>query len=163
MSERTLNDPVFGAIVGEDGYWEKQDLVPFLGYDVDVSITCGSAAEPDDAQRARFLQFLEKRDQLKAELEEAIFNYYQEVYENYQVIWDEVDENAAEKNAPTLTSSEAIWTLIEPSAIGVLPQDPTSVGDSDADFDIQWGTSWDVEHSLLVSFQDWKILSVELY
>jgi hypothetical protein len=162
MSARTINDPVFGVLIGEDGQWEKQDLVPFLGYDVEVTVTCGDGAEPDDQHRARFLEFLEKRDQFKAELESAIFSFYQDIYEDYQVIWDEVDEDAAEKNAPTLTSSIEIWKLIKPHSITIPPQSASDVERSNEDFSIWWWTTWDIEHELLTECRDWKVTSMDM-
>ena len=155
----TINDPVFGTIVGDFGIWEAREPVEFLGRQLLLSIDADEKAGPTEHQRQRFREFTQRRDTLKPGLEAAIFQYYQDENDTYRSFLS--DEDISEY-LPTLTASDQIWEMTAPVVIHIPRQSPEDLEDLDYDFAIEWSTSWDVEHGLKTGYRNWEIVVVEM-
>jgi hypothetical protein len=157
MSEKTIKDPVFGTIVGDDGIWEAREPIEFLGRQVLLSLDADEKHGPTDYQRRRFQEFMQRGDSLKPGLESAIFQYYQDENETYRTF---LSEEEIGEYLPTLTAPEQIWDLTAPISINIPRQSPEDLEDLDCDFTIEWSTSWDVEHGLKTCYRNWVVVAV---
>ena len=156
-----MQDPIFGTLTfAHDIQWEKEEPISLFGHDVIVSFGHDGQAGPDDRQRAIYQQFQAKQEQLKPILQEAMFDYYQRVCEEYREAIGEEEE--ADEYAPILTGSDEIWRLVEASSIFIPRQDAETVDNLEYDFSISWHSTWDDEHGLQVGFRNWQVSVVDL-
>lgn len=163
-------DPVFGLLtfdptVADSGAWGKQEQLQMIGGNISLSIQVGSGG-PTQEQRQVYLTFRGSGSDTKAELQEALFEFYKSEREIYAPIYDEIcdEPSQVEEFVPELTSSEGIWKLLTPDHWLILGPE-SWVGQEDVsgikcDTAIFWHGCWDIEHEFGALFKDGRLIGI---
>ena len=159
-----IHDDVFGELnywPGDDedkGSWNKEEHFSLLGQKTRISLEAIPAQGPTQRQAQTYLGFKERQISLKAELQDALFEFYQEVRPS----WLRFKTAENEDEIPLLSSSEQIWKLLTPRVL-IFPLRPSAIvaGENDEDLVIQWETTWYFDGQLNVSYRDWEIISID--
>ncbi len=93
-----LNHELFGEI-SYDLYWSGQQKIKIFGKEkaIILSMYGNEEGEFHDAQKEAYTNLAENMDDIMTRVEEAIFDYYQEVYMDYREM---VGEDEADKIVP---------------------------------------------------------------
>lgn len=162
-----MEDAVFGALEffpgqgpdGDNAYWEKPQYLELLKATVPLQIHAGIDG-PAEEQRQVYTAFRQAEKRLRAELQEAIFKFYQIEREYYVDVYAEICADAflglrEEDFIPVLETSDRIWDILTPYTLLIH-------GDNEEyDMAIYWHGSWDVEHEFSTLFKDAKLLGIE--
>ncbi|MEY8747008.1 DUF6985 domain-containing protein [Paenibacillus tundrae] len=149
-----LNHELFGEI-SYDLYWSGQQKIKMFGKNkiIILSIDGNEEGEFHDAQKEAYTNLIENMDDIMTNVEEAIFDYYQEVYMDYREM---VGEEEADKIAPIIENKEELDHLIEPTQLiirRVLKNGVRRIG-------LLFNCTWEIEHGLAVKIEDEEIVEV---
>lgn len=110
-------DPVLGslafrAVEDGQGWWTKQEHLDLMGGPVPLEVYA-DASGPTEAQRLVYRTFKRAEKTLRAELQEALFAFYQIEREQYADACGDI-EGYVEDFLPELQSSEEVWGILTP-------------------------------------------------
>lgn len=149
-----INHNLFGEI-SYDLYWSGEQKVRIFGQEKNIilSIDGSETGEFQDAQEDAYRNFVNNMDRLMNDIEEAIFDYYQEVYMDYR---DMLGEEDADKLVPIVEDKEKMASLVTPTELVIRRVRKNGVRRVGLLFDC----TWEVEHGLGVKIEDEKITEV---
>lgn len=149
-----LNHELFGEI-SYDLYWSGQQKIKMFGKDkvIILSVDGNEEGEFHDAQKEAYTNLIGNMDDIMTKVEEAIFDYYQEVYMDYREM---VGEEEADKIAPIIENKEELDHLIEPTQVIIRRVRKNGVRRIGLLFDC----TWEIEHGLAVKIEDEEIVEV---
>ena len=139
-----MKDLVFGELEW-DGYgWSSLVDFDFWGSPKKIELRIEAEdkdEKPSEIQRDSYAEFVKKWDNIKAEVLEAILQYYQE--EREELGYD-VEENEA---YPEVDDTEEILKMIEPAEMSICYTDMIEdFYENGRYIAIQFGCSWDEEN-----------------
>lgn len=162
-----LEDPVFGTLtfdspMGGLDNWNKQEHLELIGGSIPLRIHAGRSG-PFEEQRQAYRTFKQTERSLRAELQEALFDFYKDEREVYADICSDI-EGYVEEFLPILQTSDEIWRLLDPLEWLILGPE-TAVGALDGsggkcDTMLFWHGCWDIEHEFGAMFEGGKFLKV---
>lgn len=145
-----IHDNVFGELEF-DGSWVRQIDVTFFGCSEKVELCVKGNDENEcifDEQRISYLQFRERQSEIVSKTEDAIFEYYQEIVDDYRVQFGE----SADERMPKVSEKKDLARLLEVCCVifpMVLIPGEMSIG-------FLFECSWDPEHGLGVKLRNGK-------
>jgi len=141
-----MKDDVMGQMSYEYG-WVRNYSIPFFGESVDVQLVvpCDEGDEIEEAQRAAFLHFDANKSLYMQQTQEAIFNHYLEVCEEYR---ERLGGQFADKMAPIVTEEIQLKPLIKPTQV-IIQQ---SFSSNQRVVGVLFDCSWEPELGLAVKF-----------
>jgi hypothetical protein len=194
---KKIKHPIFGSIDYSTGglpSWEGQVSVPFFAaYDLPplldvywpacrlgpdpkeglfyLVILDEAGTGPTQAQERAFVHFQENQDVICATVVAAIFQHYQEEYQNFEVPAPRPSKAAIEALLPALEGAEGLQRLIRFNTLYVLEGmvDDYSGGATPETLakvnhwsllGFAFSCTWDVEHKLGVVFHRDKVVQV---
>ena len=145
MSE-SMEDTLFGAMEYDYG-WIGGYSYKLFGEHVNVSLVvpCDEGDEIEPTQRKAFSAFNAKRDELAAQAEAAIFDYYQREVEGWR---DQFGVESADELAPVINEPAELASLIEPTEIIIR----RTHGSADRVVGLLFSCSWAPQLGLAVKF-----------
>jgi len=165
-------DPAFGTLIFKPynvavGDWKKQDHLELLGSLIPLEIE-GSADGPTEDQRQTYLAFKRADRGLRAELQEALFQFYQIQREQYADVYAEIcsrdPEFSEEDFIPILAKPEDIWGILTPDSWTILGAESADyhfkVLGSRCDVRLSWHGCWDTEHEFSAFYEGDKLLGI---
>jgi hypothetical protein len=149
-----LNHELFGEI-SYDLYWSGQQKIKMFGKDkvIILSVDGNEEGEFHDAQKEAYTNLIGNMDDIMTKVEEAIFDYYQEVYMDYREM---VGEEEADKIAPIIENKEELDHLIEPTQLIIRRVRKNGV----RRIGLLFNCTWEIEHGLAVKIEDEEIVEV---
>lgn len=149
-----LNHELFGEI-SYDLYWSGQQKIKIFGKErvIILSIDGNEEGEFQEAQKEAYINLVDNMENIMTEAEEAIFDYYQEVYMEYR---DMVGEDEADKIAPIIENKEELGNLVEPTQLIVRRVRNNGIRRLGLLFDC----TWNIEHGLAVKIEDEEVVEV---
>ncbi|MFP3728968.1 DUF6985 domain-containing protein [Priestia filamentosa] len=149
-----IKHDIFGELSYEDG-WKRDIRISLFGDEriVTLIIDGYDDAEFEEAQMAAYNSFFKDKDRLLKQAEDAILEYYLEVYKEYR---ERLGDEFADKMAPVLSTKEEIAKIVEPRELFfpmVFDEDVRQVG-------LLLECTWEPEHGLAVKFEDEKVIEV---
>lgn len=163
-------DPVFGLLtfdpnIADSGTWSKQEHLPLMGGPIPLTIQIGNEG-PTQEQRQVYLAFKENEAELKAELQEALFEFYKSEREDYALIYAEICDSSSqvEEFVPVLSNSDEIWDILDPLDWMILGPE-SWVGQQDVsgikcDTVLSWHGCWDIEHEFIALIKGGKLIGI---
>lgn len=151
---RNIQDDAFGILKRResgDGWEGAADVALFNGRRVPIVVNAGDEG-PSDKQRQVYQAFRSRQVELRPDLRDALFNYYQSICEERRAA---LDSRVVERKAPELASAEQIWPLVEGESIAIPTQEESQ------DVEIHWSCTWDDDADIAVCFRDWANPTVE--
>lgn len=139
----TLFDPILGELTF-DTCWEGCVSIPGLGESVLLMIETREGP-PTGPQREAFRFYRKEYAGLIPTIETAIFNYYNQVREDYR---QAIGPRFADKLAPELQNASEIWRLLSAPSILVLPN-----AEHELRITLLWESTWDGENGLQVEMR----------
>ncbi|MFE6077491.1 DUF6985 domain-containing protein [Paenibacillus sp. NPDC057886] len=118
-----------------------------------LSIDGNEEGEFHDVQKEAYTNLVENMDDGITKVEEAIFDYYQEVYMDYSEI---VGEHESDKFAPIIENKEELGHLVEPTQLiirRVRRNEVRRIG-------LLFNCTWKIEHGLAVEIEHEEIVEV---
>ncbi len=106
----------------------------------------------ESQQILAYQQFTQQQDKLLREAEQAMFDYYQSVCDEYRYDLDINDPN--DKEVPIVSSLKGFSQLVIPEAITVPYVRPK------ATIGLLCKCTWEIEHGLAVKFEEGKVVEV---
>ena len=162
-----MEDVVFGTLeffpgtepYDGDAHWEKSEYLELLNATIPLRVYA-DVDGPLEKQRQVYLTFRQAEKNLRAELQEALFKFYQIERENYVDVYAEICEDTSlglseEEFIPMLETSDQIWRILTPY-FWIIDED-----NEKHDMTLSWHGSWDVEHEFSTHFKDTKLLGIE--
>ena len=140
-------DPVLGELsFSDESGWVGSYTYRFCGRNVTVPMELGGydGEEIDPIQRTAFIRFDERKNELLANAEEAIFNYYSELLPDLREQFGE----SADEYAPAISEKENLAELVTPTSI--LVKQPLS--SDDRIIGLLYDCRWDPSLGLAVKF-----------
>jgi hypothetical protein len=139
-------DPVFGNITfSDDAGWQGTYTYPFLGREVTVRLAFWADAEDepiDPIQREAMWLFNERRDELCAQAEDAIYaNYFERQPELREQFGSSVDELM-----PIISSKQELGRMVKPTTLFV----PAPLLSDDRVIGLLYDCTWEPELGLAV-------------
>ena len=165
--EQTI-DLVFGplafrAVENGQGWWTKQEHLDLMGGPVPLEVYA-DANGPTEAHRQVYHTFKQVEKSLRAELQEALFAFYQIEREQYADACGDM-EGYIENFLPVLGSSDEIWEILTPLSWTIFgPEDYNGqFGEADAGCSmmLSWHGCWDIEHAFSALFEEGRFLGFE--
>lgn len=149
-----LNHELFGEI-SYDLYWSGEQKINIYGEERDIilSIDGDENAQFQDAQKEAYSNFIHNIQEIMDTVEEAIFNYYQEIYVDYR---DMVGADEADKIAPIVEKKESLANLVTPTQLIVRRVRNNGIRRLGLLFDC----TWNIENGLAVKFEDEEVVEV---
>ena len=136
----TLDDPTLGRLTfRKPAHWECDVTFAPTGNSVMLFLS-GDESGPTSENRSAFNALVERYDEIKTELEEDLF----ELYENCNSDGDAAD---VFEDYPDLSTQDQIWQCTALYAVDV--QGPGS-------FELTFSFDWDDGHDITVHIIDWK-------
>jgi hypothetical protein len=186
-----LEHPVFGSLEYASDQWEGQVIVPFFAaYDhppllllgdyerpledwkkelhqeglFDLVIQDQAGTGPTPTQERAFVHFQVNQDRICAAVVAAIFQYYQEQYESFELqtfgLSKAAKAAAIETLLPALAGVEGLKRLIRFATLYVLEPETSAQGNNQSQLGFAFSCTWDVEHRLGVLFDRDKVVRV---
>lgn len=162
-----MEDAVFGSLNfvpgkesgGSDAYWEKSEYANLFSADILLQVYAGMEG-PSEEQQQVYSTFKQAEKRLRAELQEALFDFYQIERENYADVYADICADASlglreEDFIPVLGTSDQIWSLLKPDSWVI------EEAREDRDMVIYWHGCWDIEHGFSTLFKGGRLLGVE--
>ncbi|PFR94789.1 DUF6985 domain-containing protein [Priestia megaterium] len=151
---KTIQHKMFGELAYYHG-WKRAMNITLFGHEktVTLNIEAEDDAEFEDAQVNAYYKFFNDKERLLNLAEDAILNYYLEVYEDYR---QRLGEKFADKMAPVISTKDEIANIVEPKQLifpMVFDEDVRQVG-------LLLECTWEPEHGLAVKFEDEEIVEV---
>ena len=161
-----MEEAVFGALAfvpgnGSDGiaYWEKPEYTGLFDTTIPLRIYAGTQG-PTAAQQQAYSAFRQAEKKLRAELQEALFDFYQSEREVYADIYADICADASlglgeEDFVPVLETSDQIWKILMPDSwvIETETEEHAIV--------IYCHGCWDIEHGFSILFKEGQLLGIE--
>ncbi|OZQ57728.1 DUF6985 domain-containing protein [Paenibacillus taichungensis] len=149
-----LNHELFGEI-SYDLYWSGQQKMKIFGKEkvIILSIDGNEEGEFHDVQKEAYTNLVENIDDIITKVEEAIFDYYQEVYKDYREM---VGEDESDNIAPIIENKEELGHLVEPTQLIIRRVRKNGV----RRIGLLFNCTWEIEHGLAVKIEDEKIVEV---
>ncbi|MEK3919671.1 MULTISPECIES: DUF6985 domain-containing protein [Paenibacillus] len=149
-----LNHELFGEI-SYDLYWSGQQKMKMFGKDkaIILSVDGNEEGEFHDAQKEAYTNLIGNMDDIMTKVEEAIFDYYQEVYMDYREM---LGEEEADKIASIIENKEELDHLIEPTQLIIRRVRKNGV----RRIGLLFNCTWEIEHGLAVKIEDEEIVEV---
>lgn len=149
-----LNHELFGEI-SYDLYWSGQQKIKMFEKEkvIILSIDGNEEGEFHDVQKEAYTNFVENMDDILTKVEEAIFDYYQEVHMDYREM---VGENEADKVAPIIENKEELSQLVEPTQLIIRRVRKNGV----RRIGLLFNCTWEIEHGLAVKIENEGIVEV---
>lgn len=149
-----LNHELFGEI-SYDLYWSGQQKIKIFGKEkvIILSIDGNEEGEFHDVQKEAYTNLVENMDDIMTKVEEAIFDYYQEVYMDYREM---VREDESDKIAPIIENKEELGHLVEPTQLIIRRVRKNRV----RRIGLLFNCTWEMEHGLAVKIEDEEIVEV---
>ena len=163
-------DSVFGLLTFnpasfESGTWTKQEHLSLMGGPIPLTIQIGNEG-PAQEQRQAYLMLNKAEANLKAELQEALFEFYKSEREIYADIYEDIcdDPSQAEEFVPVLSNPEEIWGILDPLQWMILGPE-SWVGQQDVsgiqcDTVLSWHGCWDIEHEFIALVKGGKLIGI---
>ncbi|MFF2484344.1 DUF6985 domain-containing protein [Paenibacillus sp. NPDC058071] len=150
----TIKHETLGELIYNYG-WKRDVNIILFGYEetVILNIDAEDDAKFEDAQVSAYQAFFNDKDRLLNLAEDAILNYYLEVYEDYR---QQLGEKFADKMAPIISTKDEISKIVEPKQLifpMVFDEDVRQVG-------LLLECMWEPEHGLAVKFEDEEVVEV---
>lgn len=186
-----MEHPIFGPIDYSNEQWEGQVRVPFFAayehpsllllgdYErplpawkqellkeglFDLVIQDEAGTGPTQAQERAFAHFQENQNVSCAAVVAAIFQYYQEGYENFELqtfgLSKAAKAAANEALLPALEGAEGLKRLIRFGSLYVLEPETLAKVNDWSQLGFSFSCTWDVEHKLGVLFHRDKVVRV---
>ena len=161
-------DPVFGLLtfrtgVGAVDWWEKREPSKLIGAPVLLEIYAGSSG-PTEEQRQVYLTLKQAEDSLRAELQEALYEFYKIEREAYADVCSDI-EGYVEECLPLLQKSEETWGILTPLFWLIMGPETADVqaGEAGEKYDarLSWHGCWDVEHEFSALFRGGRFLGID--
>jgi hypothetical protein len=147
--KRLLND-----FKHHGGFWSGTALVPCLKSELPIWLLTYEP-EPTPRQLSILRAILAYPKDLRADLQEQLFKYYQTQVYGSADHFDDDDNDVTEERAPRLKKSHEIWRLVEDPEICIADYGELERG---IEFKIRFACTWDDEHGLGVKYKDWAIV-----
>ncbi|MFE6077501.1 DUF6985 domain-containing protein [Paenibacillus sp. NPDC057886] len=149
-----LNHELFGEI-SYDLYWSGQQKIKIFGKEkfIILSIDGNEEGEFHDVQKEAYTNLVENMDDIITEVEEAIFDYYREVYMDYREM---VGEDESDKIAPIIENKEELGHLVEPTQLIIRRVRKNGV----RRIGFLFNCTWEIENGLAVKIEDEEIVEV---
>lgn len=149
-----INHETFGELTYNYG-WKRDTKIRLFGHEKTITLNIDGEddAEFEDAQVSAYQKFINDKEHLLNLAEDAILEYYLEVYEDYR---QRLGEKFADKRAPVISTKEEIAKMVEPKQLifpMVFDEDVRQVG-------LLLECTWEPEHGLAVKFEDEEIVEV---
>ena len=160
-------DPVLGpltvrAVEDGQGWRMKQEHLDLMGGPVSLEVYA-DANGPTEAHRQVYRTFKRAEKSLRAELQEALFAFYQIEREQYADARGDI-EGYVEDFLPELHSSEEVWGILTPLSWVILGPETAErheEADGECDSMLSWHGCWDVEHEFSALFDGGRFLGFE--
>ncbi len=165
---KQIIDSVFGLLTfqsgaGAVGWWKKQEYLEVMDGPVPLEIHA-EADGPMEEQRQVYQAFRQAGNNVKAEIQDALFEFYKIEREEYADICGDI-EGYIEEFLPVLQNSDEIWNILTPLSWRIVGPESTFVQYEEAngeyDTKLSWHGSWDAEHEFSALFQGGRFLGVE--
>jgi len=160
-----IDDPVIGKLTFDEYadenvlHWTRLEPLDLIGSDVSLIVQT-DADGPTEHQRQVYLSLKSATAEMRAELQEALFEFYKVQRELYADACDDI-EGYVEESLPVLESSDQIWGILDLLAWYIICPDSSidMFGPSEdrCDSAIFWHGYWDIEHEFGVLFKDGKL------
>ena len=149
-----MNHELFGEI-SYDLYWSGQQKIKIFGKEkvIILSIDGNESGEFQDAQKEAYINLVDNMENIMIKAEEAIFDYYQEIYMDYR---DMVEADEADKIAPIIENKEELGNLVEPTQLIIRRVRNNGIRRLGLLFDC----AWNIEHGLAVKIEDEEVVEV---
>lgn len=145
-----MNDPTFGEMEF-DVFWNGHASLDHFGGDLAIEIEAGNQG-PTDKHRGVFTALVEIQVNLKSQIEEKVFEYYNSIRESYREAYD---PDYVDQDVPIIEDSNKVWSLLNSFYIHI----PEQEGNSWVVL-LLWECSWDIEHGLGVKVIDGEVVDV---
>src|SRR5689334_2652791 len=108
-----LEDPILGRLSTPlmPGWWEGEFVSAAFGCEIGLTVegpASASGAGPDAAQRAVFARFRERESDLRAVIQQALFEHYRSLRP------DQIDPVG---EAPVISSAGDLWRHVRPTSL----------------------------------------------
>jgi hypothetical protein len=157
-----INDPAIGHLTFERhgiDAWVKSEHLDLIGTETPLSIQVDENG-PTEQQRQVYLSLKNASADMRSELQEALFVFYKEQREIYAEVYEEMEVDV-EEFVPTLTSSNQIWSILEPLDWCILgPESSVCMFEEPkdrCDTAIFWHGCWDIEHEFGALYKDGRL------
>lgn len=134
-----------------DGEWEAEVTFPNLGKDILLVVDANELDGPSVDQKEKLNWLYENISTLIHDIENALYQYYQEQRENYHTKLGEKSQELM----PTISSAAEVWNHVFEPGIYIAP-------DEDNEIHLEYECSFDEENGLRVIIQDGKVSKVSL-
>lgn len=150
-----IKDEIFGELTYNDLWIGSSDIIIFEKKQ-DVILTIYSEEDKDltDNQKQAFIQFKIHLSKIIQELEYRIFEYYQEIYNDYRAM--ESNDAQRDKIAPHISSVKELSKLITVTHLHLT----YDFGDNIRRIGILCECTWEKEHGLGISIQNEKVVEI---
>ena len=144
-----MKDSVFGELIFKYG-WRKKEILSLFNLEKEVILVVSGSEEDKilETQRQAFLDL--KKEQLKKDIEKAIYEYYLSICEEYREMW----EDEADEHAPLIKNISEMGKLINP--IEIVVQRVNGI----REVGIVFECSWDIDSGVGVRIENEKIIEV---
>lgn len=150
-----MNDDLFGILIYDYGFEGKMSIKLF-GKEWDIILQINTEEEEiADSQRNVYLQFVENKEEVLRDVENSIFEYYQDVFETYRnQISDDIKGNLV---APKINSKYELAKLVKPESLII---DYDFEGKIPQRYGFIMEASWEPSHGLGVRIEKNKVVEV---
>ncbi len=146
----TINDIVFGELEYNDFFWIKKEkeVYSFFGNNFQINLYVDGEKEKEikSVQRNAYITYKKYKEKINLLIEEAIYNYYKYVCDEYRAMFEE----EANLLAPIITKKEELSNLV--NLVKVIIED-----DDDRKINFLFDTTWDIEEGIGLRLVNEKI------
>ncbi len=151
---KRMKHEVFGELEYNHSWWERKENIYFCGEknEVTICVNGNENGEFEEVQKEAYNNFFSDVKNLLMDAEDSIYEYYQEVCEDYR----ERMGDGADESIPLISIKEEIRNLIRLNEVlfpWVFKKEIREVG-------LLLTCSWEPEHGLAVKFENEKIVEV---
>lgn len=145
-----INDVVFGELEYNDFFWIKKEkeVYSFFGDNFQINLYVDGEKEKEikSVQRNAYIAYKKYKEKINLLIEEAIYNYYKSVCDEYRAMFEE----EANLLAPIITKKEELSNLV--NLVKVIIED-----DDDRKINFLFDTTWDIEEGIGLRLVNEKI------
>lgn len=144
-----MKDSVFGELIFKYG-WRKKEILNLFNLEKEVILVVSGSEEYKilETQRQVFLDL--KKENLKKDIEKAIYEYYLSICEEYREMW----EDEADEQALLIKNISEMGKLINP--IEIVVQRVNGI----REIGIVFECSWDIDSGVGIRIENKKIIEV---
>lgn len=149
-----LNHDLFGEIFFES-YWSGTIKTNFFGKELLLILSIDGNEEGifQDAQTDAFTNLVSNMDNIMKDVEQGIFNYYQEVFMDYRNM---LGKELADKLAPFIHNKEEIHKLVVPTQFVIRRVRNNGI----RRIGLLCNCSWEVDHGIGVRIENEEVVEV---